>query len=106
MVVRRRGGSQDYILGGSTENSRAPLRLRSRGEPSSRGGQAGGRTCCPLTFAGAAAGTGEPARLPRLEECREKGIRARQRDRSPACPGASGCLGLPRLARVCAAEGT
>lgn len=40
MVVRR-GGSQDYILGGSAENSRAPLRLRSRGEPSS---QPAGRT--------------------------------------------------------------
>lgn len=72
VAVRRRGGSQDYILGGSTENSRAPLRLRSRGEPSSQGGQAwggwgGGQTCRPLTFAAATAHTGRAACLSRLE---------------------------------------
>lgn len=74
MVVRR-GGSQDYILGGSAQNSRALLRAQSGGSCAGHAGGWGGKHCPHR----------QPTRLPRLEHRREKGIRGTQREGQKLC---------------------
>ena len=85
MVVRRRGGSQDYIPGGSAENSRAPLRgaeLAARRE--------GRQEAEPAAHAG------KPTCVPRLETQGKGDWGKAEGLQPPASPRRGGC----------AAEGT
>lgn len=76
MVVRRRGGSQDHIPGGSTENSRVPLRRRGRAPSPREGGQS--HNALPEQ-------AGQPPA--RAAKPRGKGDGSEAEGTQPVCPG-------------------